>query len=212
MSETKDESLFKILINFFKFRKKQFGGLVLIFLFVFLISFFLNFLPCKKFHIIAHSLILIAIIFNFLNTFISLWFQERVYKKAFRSFLICAIFLIVIIIIYIIALILIFIVVKDIGKMENYSNDLATYINLPILICAMIILYSDVKEGLKKLAWQVDIPFIIGVSSIFLFTFILQHTYDPIRDYSLGIGSGGLAFQLIVANMMAPGGKLEEDT
>jgi len=206
------ESPWQMFCNFFKSRRIQsillFTSFVILFVIVSLVK-----LPLKDFHVFAHLLIYFAILFNLIYTLIPLWDLKHGSKKAHHAFLILVIIYWALVFVYPLGFIIIFIL--KLNKMELASNIIAIAINFLFIICGILIFRGDTLEGEKKnehkkLAWQLDLPFIIAIVYIFLFTLALfLFKGNSMNEYSLGIGSGGLAFHLILANMIAPGGKFD---
>lgn len=202
----------KMFCQYFKARRKQII-IAAIFLIVGLVVGALLNSPLERSHYVAHSLIYVALWFNCWNTIKPLWQRRHKEDDSFRLDLICSIVFFAMLLAYPISL-FVFCLLSH-NNIISWPLDLislwhAVGINFPFILGGLAFFYRDVREGDIDIAWIVDMPFSIAVALVFIFSAGLRLFGGTAMDnYTLGIGSGGLTLHLIVANIMAPEGKLD---
>lgn len=204
----------KMFCQYFKARRKQII-IAAILLIVGLVVGALFTSPLERSHYVAHSLIYVALCFNCWNTIKPLWKRRHKEDDSFHLDLICSIGFFAMLLVYPISLVVLCFlshnnIISWLPDLISISLWHAVGINFPFVLGGLAFFYRDVREGDIDLAWIVDMPFSIAVALVFIFSAGLRLFGGTAMDnYTLGIGSGGLTLHLIVANIIAPEGKLD---
>lgn len=199
-------------LTWFKERWLQIVGAVAILVIVLLVAKNVG-VPFGKNHFVAQLLILMALIYNSINTIVPL-FKESL-KGEIKDGLATAVALICSAIFFFVTIIhgysLVLVVITNakqiIGLDIKWLSTIITiWINLLFVFGGLMMFYIDLRRGNTTLARNVDLPFSVAVLIIFIFTLFLKQVDGgpTMEQYAIGIGSGGLAFQLIIANILAP--------
>ncbi len=115
-------------------------------------------------------------------------------KRCFSALLLC----------YILLFILSMTTIIDNHQYINYSSIAFSYVIPVILIIGgFFTAKADCQMGFIDICKDVDIPFVISMIVLLIF-FILLKRINHSNSFQIGLSSGALALQLILATLLAP--------
>lgn len=157
-------------------------------------------------HYVAHLLIMIALFFNFIWTVLPLA-KELLQKKSdnniagtakLGSLMLSFVFFLVPFL-YPILFVLFALSADSLDVFKQNSLLMIRSINILFIAGGFGVAWIDFEFGRTNAAVVIDLPFFLSISLITVFSAMML-SINPL--FSVGLSSGGLAFQLIGANIM----------
>jgi len=139
----------------------------------------------EKYHLVAQLLMLMALTYNFVNTIFPL--IQELLKKEINDGVSSVCALLLSLIFFGVTLIHSGFLLYTIFFMESNNNQIHGYdmnhisvliitsLNIILLIGGIMIYYIDLRKGQTRLAFDVDLPFVLSVFIIFCFTLSLKN-------------------------------------
>lgn len=164
-------------------------------------------------HYATHTIILIALLYNLINSAIPLGFN------AFRGSLKGHMGVLTLVLAFCFCCIpFLYLWIVDrwcFNKPDKELIQLSFYlsqsINLIFIAGGIAVYFIDLKSMRKRIANNVDAPFTVAVFFLMILCFLLVRFNNGYDIFALGVSSGGIGLQLVAANIMAPWGGSEDD-